>query len=152
MPKPLAIESNPKDNLPKIHFENGKFEKTFEHLQKVGSGGFGVVFKGSNIMEKKIYALKVIKIQQLENIERMNNEILKEIRLLSLFDHKNIIKYSTCWFENEENVLIDNFLKESQEEEDYFFDTASQSNTLSVSNVSIFDKLPSDQPFCYFFI
>ena len=64
----------------------------------MGSGGFGIVFKAKNLLEEKVYAVKVIRLE-MENIHQVRDEILKEIRLLSMFDHSNIIKYNTCWFE-----------------------------------------------------
>jgi len=42
--------------------ENGRFKSKFEMINVIGKGGFGVVYKVRYIVDKKIYAIKKVKL------------------------------------------------------------------------------------------
>jgi len=62
---------------------------------KIGSGGFGMVFKARHKIDNHCYAIKVIPYQDPEK----SAIVLKEVQSLSSFHHPNIIRYFNCWID-----------------------------------------------------
>lgn len=104
------IESNIKEFPSPIQ----NFYSQYEVKEKIGSGGFGVVYKIFNKLDDNHYALKKIKLDS--NSESVS--VLREVQALSKLDHPNIIRYNTCWLgydtENQQDDLDDLFSSNSQ--------------------------------------
>ena len=64
------------------------FEETYVQEAKLGAGAFGEVFKVRHRGTRKLYALKVIKCS---NDEELNN-VMDEMKALSKLDHPNITR------------------------------------------------------------
>ncbi|WP_372364606.1 serine/threonine protein kinase [Candidatus Uabimicrobium sp. HlEnr_7] len=63
----------------------------YKIIEKIGSGGMGIVYKSEHTDSKKIFAVKVLNITK--KIERSTIErFIREINLTARLDHKNIIK------------------------------------------------------------
>lgn len=70
----------------------------YEFLKELGSGSFGRVVKvRKNKSDKEVYAMKQIKMMQLNAREKDN--ALNEVRLLASIDSPNIISYKSAFFE-----------------------------------------------------
>ena len=74
--------------------ENGYIVKKYAILEKIGSGGFGKVYKAININSLKEYAIKEI------DFSNINQQVDNEIFLLSNLKHKYIVKYYESFKEN----------------------------------------------------
>ena len=63
----------------------------FEEIKEIGQGAKGSVYRAVHRKSQRHYALKKIDISHLKGGER--KEALREVKLLRLIDHPNIIKY-----------------------------------------------------------
>lgn len=95
----LAIENNHNYILDNIHTNicESRYKSDFVELEKLGSGGFGSVYKTYNKIDQCMYAIKKIKLDNL--LVESNRYFLNEIKNLSRLNHTNIVRYHTCWFE-----------------------------------------------------
>ncbi len=89
------IISNPEDikiNSNALIKENKAPLKNFYKIEKkLGSGTFGKVYQVVHLPTKQKRAMKVVKVDTV-NYQDDEQDFLKEIQLLSLLDHPNIIK------------------------------------------------------------
>eukprot|EP01016_Furgasonia_blochmanni_P038382 TRINITY_DN462_c0_g1_i2.p1 TRINITY_DN462_c0_g1~~TRINITY_DN462_c0_g1_i2.p1 ORF type:complete len:745 (-),score=149.19 TRINITY_DN462_c0_g1_i2:626-2719(-) len=87
--------------------ENGRFEKTYEILQEIGYGSYGNVFLVRNILENLRYAIKTVKfsVDVSENVRkhRYLGEVALLAQLASLKPHDHIVRYYSCWLEEDTN-------------------------------------------------
>jgi len=77
--------------------------KNFDILKELGKGAFASVSQVRRKEDKKIYALKRVKITQMSTKETEN--ALNEIRLLASVTHPNIIGYCESFFDDETRTL-----------------------------------------------
>jgi serine/threonine protein kinase len=115
-------------NIPNKELLNtSRFLNDFTISEKLGFGGFGSVFKATNKIDKKIYAIKII--------EQTNSQVLREVENLSLLEHINVIRYHASWIENIDFNEDNKYLKyESYEEE--FSDSIESINSNSDGKIS----------------
>jgi serine/threonine protein kinase len=96
----LAIENNNNnfvvDKIQTNIYES-RYNSDFVELEKLGSGGFGSVFKSYNKLDQCLYAIKKIILDNL--LVESNRYFLNEIKNLSKLNHVNVVRYHTCWFE-----------------------------------------------------
>jgi len=98
-------DQNGKDHLAISVSEFNTYEpigdklEDFEYLQFLGEGGFGSVYKVLSLVNKKIYAMKVLDLAEdgnsLNNIskEKKLKYFISEIEILKSLNHPNIVKY-----------------------------------------------------------
>ena len=67
----------------------------FEILSKLGDGAYSIVYKVRRISDGAIYALKKVRMQNLNKKERKN--ALNEVRILASLHHPNIISYKEAF-------------------------------------------------------
>ena len=79
-------------------------------IDNIGNGSFGSVFKCINNIDQQTYALKIIKLSP-----HKYETILREVRLMSTFDHPNIIKYYCSWIDYNKIDLLE-YNSESESE------------------------------------
>jgi len=77
--------------------------KDFEIGKELGKGAFGSVFIVKRKEDSNIYAMKRVKISQLNTKEREN--ALNEVRILASLNHTNIVGYKEAFFEEETRTL-----------------------------------------------
>ncbi|XP_062096099.1 probable leucine-rich repeat receptor-like serine/threonine-protein kinase At3g14840 isoform X2 [Humulus lupulus] len=96
------------DNQPELHFfgldnilmATNKFSIT----NKLGQGGFGPVYKGQ--LHGKEVAVKRLSSSSSQGDEEFRNEMI----LISKLQHRNLVKLIGCCIENEEKLLIYEFM------------------------------------------
>lgn len=74
--------------------------------EKLGSGGFSVVYKAFHKTSRKMYAIKVIDFAQLSLLDQVNIE--KEIRAHKCMNHKNVVQlYDFFWIDNHVYLVME---------------------------------------------
>ncbi|NXT83848.1 E2AK2 kinase, partial [Zapornia atra] len=77
-----------------ISEENGKytvnkrFLKRFRNIEPIGKGGFGNVFKATEIFDERTCAIKRVEFKE---------NVMREVKLLAKLDHENIVRYYYSW-------------------------------------------------------
>jgi len=143
--------------LENIHFS--KYYNEFNEIKKIGSGGFGSVYKAINKLDNNIYAIKKVNFKY-NKLNDINMEyLIREIQCLSKLDHHNIVRYYTSWIEptwlynyinnksnhNNEN-LIESFNSYTSSEEELKNEIITQPNTIKYYltlyiQMKLYDKL-----------
>jgi serine/threonine protein kinase len=77
--------------------------RDFIPLSKIGEGTYSTVYKVQRRSDGKVYALKKVKMNQLNKKEQEN--ALNEIRILASIESPAIISYKDAFFDENINVL-----------------------------------------------
>ena len=77
--------------------------KDFEIGKELGKGAFGAVCFVKRKQDGKTYAMKKVKISQLNTKEREN--ALNEVRILASLNHDNIVGYKEAFFDEDSKTL-----------------------------------------------
>ena len=86
----------------------GDSSSDFEYLQLLGEGGFGKVLKVCSLVNHKIYAMKILKLEDDERLSKEEKEkyFKSEIELLKKLNHPNIVKYYKSFREEDQLYII----------------------------------------------
>ncbi|KAI0653862.1 Serine/threonine-protein kinase [Cubamyces menziesii] len=76
-----------------------RWKEDWEELEILGRGGYGEVVKARNKIDNRIYAVKRIKLRNVQN-----DKIFREVNALSRLNHRFIVRYYTTWVETTEDV------------------------------------------------
>ena len=116
---PMEDKSNPQQTQPGVDNIDGiplvrysRYRSEFEEKSALGSGGFGTVFQCKNALDSREYAIKKIKIvSQLsldgtvtKHFSQKLHRVLREVKILALLDHPNIVRYYTAWLEVDDGL------------------------------------------------
>ena len=72
-----------------------RLDQDFESLEKIGKGGYGIVLKGKHRLDKGIWAIKIIKLSNVDDKDDIVNEAITMTNIQS----KHVVQYKTCWIE-----------------------------------------------------
>ncbi|XP_028773230.1 cysteine-rich receptor-like protein kinase 2 [Neltuma alba] len=81
--------------------------KNFREENKLGEGGFGVVYKGT-LKSGKVVAIKKLKFRQ---FTRMEEEFESEVKLISNVHHLNLVRLLGCCSEGQNRILVYEYMK-----------------------------------------
>jgi hypothetical protein len=87
------------EKINKTYIDEGRLEKNFEEIETIGKGGFGLVFKARHKIDSSNYAIKVIELKVGLSQNLMEHKVIKEVKTMMKLNHKNVVRYSTCWFQ-----------------------------------------------------
>lgn len=74
-----------------------RYASDFVELGKLGSGGFGSVYKARNNLDENLYAIKKIYLKNYS--PDLLKKVWSEVRLFSCLNHENIVNYHSSWIE-----------------------------------------------------
>ena len=89
------------------YVEDNKINKFFDNLEQIGKGGFGLVMKARHIFDDKFWAIKVVKLNVSNKKDLSEHPVIKEVKTMIKLDHKNVVRYVTCWFQSSLDGLED---------------------------------------------
>ena len=139
-----CVNSSLETNI--VPINESRYENDFIEVEKISKGGFGVVYKTINKLDKVMYAIKKIPLKY-TNFEN-NNKVLNEAIILANINHENIIRYYSTWIELNNDDLI-----QKEVYSDSYSNTNSNSNSNSNSNknknIIMYNKNNSDDSFSW---
>jgi NIMA (never in mitosis gene a)-related kinase len=77
--------------------------KDFQIVSKIGEGAYSAVYKVKRVTDNQEYALKRVKLLNLNDKEKEN--ALNEIRILASIRHPNVTLYKEAFWENNSSSL-----------------------------------------------
>ncbi|KAK8676920.1 hypothetical protein V6N13_142479 [Hibiscus sabdariffa] len=78
----------------------------FHYSNKIGSGGFGVVYKGT-LRDGTVVAIKVLS----EDSKQGVREFLTEINVITDIEHENLVELRGCCVEGKHRILVYSYLE-----------------------------------------
>jgi len=128
------------DGLPLVRYT--RYDSEFKELSALGKGGFGTVFKCINALDSREYAIKKIKIKSYidlsgepsKHLSAKLKRVLREVKILALLDHANIVRYYTAWLE----------IEKEKESEDQFCDVDDMGTTTGLRDGGLFSSEASN--------
>ncbi|ESQ28801.1 hypothetical protein EUTSA_v10018118mg [Eutrema salsugineum] len=117
-------ENNTDDlELPLMEFEAVSMAtNNFSNANKLGQGGFGIVYKGRLVGGKEIAVKRLSKIS-LQGTDEFTNEV----RLIARLQHLNLVRLLGCCIDKGEKMLIYEYL-ENRSLDSHLFDKTRRSN------------------------
>ncbi|KAI9922427.1 hypothetical protein PsorP6_001392 [Peronosclerospora sorghi] len=79
-----------------------RFVNEFEELSAIGKGGFGQVMLAQNRLDGRKYAIKRVGLNLKNQTSKTLQKFLREVKILALLDHPNIVRYYQAWLEKVE--------------------------------------------------
>lgn len=110
-----------------------RLKSDFDAATKLGTGGFGSVYKARNRIDGCFYAIKIVSLKRVST--KAISKMRKEVKSLSQLRHANIVRYNSTWFEEHEE-------KEEKEEPS----TGNQSLSDGTSDSAVI-RAPGDDSF-----
>ncbi|MBA0803963.1 hypothetical protein Gohar_014120, partial [Gossypium harknessii] len=78
----------------------------FHYSNKIGEGGFGVVYKGT-FRDGTVAAIKVLSADSRQGVR----EFLTEINVIANIEHENLVKLHGCCVEGNHRILVYGYLE-----------------------------------------
>ncbi|KAF3589190.1 hypothetical protein F2Q69_00028501, partial [Brassica cretica] len=115
---------NPTDlELPLMEFDAiATATDNFSDANKLGQGGFGIVYKG-RLLDGKEIAVKRLSKTSVQG----NDEFMNEVRLIARLQHINLVRLLGCCVNKDEKMLIYEYL-ENLSFDSHLFDKTRRSN------------------------
>jgi len=120
----------------------------YDHVDFLGRGGFGVVFKAINKLDERPVAIKRVSLKKPSGKDRA----LKEIRYLAKLNHPNLIQYYYAWNESPpigweeqeevKNLVVRKSTIRTRDSMSTFPTSANDSESIKSSNPSSVSAIP----------
>ncbi|CAM9274295.1 unnamed protein product, partial [Phaeothamnion confervicola] len=78
---------------------NQRYASEFAEGGKLGKGGFGTVYRCTNLLDGHEYAIKKIRLSSDPRQGSELDKVLREVKILALLDHPNVVRYYQAWLE-----------------------------------------------------
>jgi serine/threonine protein kinase len=110
------------DGIPLVRYS--RYDSEFDETVALGKGGFGTVFRCKNALDGREYAIKKVFIRHdqgyPQEFSQRLQRVLREVKILALLDHANIVRYYTAWLELEQGVSGEKDTSVSAAASDYY--------------------------------
>lgn len=94
---------------------SSRYHTDFSEIGYIGRGGFGAVVKAKNLIDGRVYAIKVIKVKVSDSSEK-TDRLLREVQTLSRLQSNHVVRYYQAWFEDCAPGEMD-FLEDSSDDD-----------------------------------
>jgi len=96
--------------------EERRFEKLFKVEKVIGKGAYGEVYKAIHKLDKGVYAIKRVAIQEStkRSLEQTIERVLREVSSMVVLNHSSIVRYFTCWLEKGSDHQRSQVMNQSQ--------------------------------------
>uniref|UniRef100_A0AAV1UY03 non-specific serine/threonine protein kinase n=1 Tax=Peronospora matthiolae TaxID=2874970 RepID=A0AAV1UY03_9STRA len=97
-----SCESEASSNEAEVLFPfvfQSRFVNEFEELSAIGKGDFGQVALAENRLDGRRYAIKRVGLNLKNQTSKTLQKFLREVKILALLDHPNIVRYYQAWLE-----------------------------------------------------
>jgi serine/threonine protein kinase len=89
-----------------------RYASEYMELGPLGKGGFGSVYQCKNVLDGREYAIKKVSIRSHKGdsdpgFEQRLERTLREVKILAVLDHPNIVRYFGAWLEIEKEEAVD---------------------------------------------
>ena len=104
-PAPQETSVLPWNDIPLIRYS--RYASEFKEGRPLGKGGFGTVFWCQNVLDDRAYAVKKVTIRGHtadDRFRRQLERVLREVKILAVLDHPNIVRYYNAWLELENSA------------------------------------------------
>jgi translation initiation factor 2-alpha kinase 4 len=128
--KPIQASSKSQED-----FKPSRYQSDFQQLEFLGKGGFGAVLKARNLVDGRLYAVKMIKVNLKDKAEN-TAKILREVQTLSRLQNLYVVRYYQSWFEDVDSNI--SFADTS--EDDYSYSSFDEESRSSDDHHSICDN------------
>ncbi|CDO76045.1 hypothetical protein BN946_scf184959.g3 [Trametes cinnabarina] len=121
-----------------------RWKEDWEELEILGRGGFGEVVKARNKIDNRIYAVKRIRLRNIQN-----DKIFREVNALSRLNHRFIVRYYTTWVETTEDAAsaVNSDIDSSTSETTDGMTSVPHSNdSVTEDHITTFDMNDLDSP------
>ena len=105
-----------------------RYRQEFVEGERLGKGGFGMVFRARNSLDAVEYAIKKVR---LTGSERAQERAVREATCLAKLDHPNVVRYYQVWKEDVDREALAEFADSSDEEFDYYSTSGADDDTTS---------------------
>ncbi|EGZ24945.1 hypothetical protein PHYSODRAFT_554938 [Phytophthora sojae] len=113
-----------------------RFVNEFEELSAIGKGGFGQVMLAENRLDGRKYAIKRVGLNLKNQTSKTLQKFLREVKILALLDHPNIVRYYQAWLEKvEESAKRSSVVPSSVASDTSSFGGLANAQNYSMSNL-----------------
>ena len=82
-----------------VPVSKARYEREFDEVEDLGSGGFGTVVKATNKLDDKDYAIKKVRASSDVTWRPRLDKMLREVKILASLNHPHIVRYCHSWLE-----------------------------------------------------
>ncbi|XP_066479218.1 uncharacterized protein [Tiliqua scincoides] len=104
---PLAPKFSNLSQEKSKYTDNERFLEDYKDIKRIGSGGFGNVFKAKHKIDDSIRAIKRVKF-----VKTKGEKAEREVQVLAKLKHENIVRYYTCWIGKDSVPSLDSSLSD----------------------------------------
>ncbi len=117
-----------------------RYASEFEEFEALGAGGFGRIFRCKNVLDGREYAIKKISVKGADSsdpgFQRRLQRVLREVKILAVLDHPNIVRYYTAWLEIDDDNNPFTVSSSNGPEEQKTFDDTTDNSLFTTDSVS----------------
>jgi len=81
--------------------KQGRYQSEFQHIARLGRGGFGSVDLVRNKLDRGLYAVKKIRFRRRRKDGKLGKKLTREILAMNELSHPNIVRYHGSWTEDD---------------------------------------------------